>query len=81
MINKEKRLEELLIKLKDYNYIKEKLYDDPTLLSSEEQDVFIEENKTQVLEMTKIIKEINKLEWDMMTKEQQQNYLDKYADD
>ena len=81
MENKKLKLEELLKKRKKYLYIVENLFDNPFKLSEKEKEKFMNKNKDDILELKKISDEISDLKWDLMTPEQQKNYLDKYSDD
>ncbi|KMQ67790.1 hypothetical protein ACM39_10575 [Chryseobacterium sp. FH2] len=63
----------------NYIYIVEKLSD--VNLSELERTNFINENKQKINELNKLSKEIADLRWQLMTPQEQKDYLDKYSDD
>ena len=79
MENKKERLNELLKNREKYHYIVKYLFDDPLKLSEKEK--FMEKHRLDILEFKKINDEIADLKWDLMTPEQQKDYLDKYSED
>lgn len=84
MNNKEqiqKRIKELELQRKEYDFIVKKLFDDPSSITLEESKQFVEDNKEKVLELKKISKEIADLRWQLMTPQEQKDYLDKYSED
>ncbi|KMQ67793.1 hypothetical protein ACM39_10595 [Chryseobacterium sp. FH2] len=80
---KNKKLETEIKNLEDrrknYIYIVEKLSD--VNLSELERTNFINENKQKINELNKLSKEIADLRWQLMTPQEQKDYLDKYSDD
>jgi len=81
MENKKSRLVELLKKREKFHYIVEELFDNPFKLSEKEKENFMEEHKSDILELKSISDEIADLKWDLMTPEQQKDYLEKYSED
>lgn len=77
--NIKNRIKELENKREEYKFIVEKL--DNVYLSDSERINFVNENKTKIEELNQITKEIADLKWNLMTPEQQKDYLDKYSDD
>lgn len=75
----EKRIKVLEKEREKYNFIVVKL--DNVYLSDSERVKFVNENKIKIEELNKINKEISNLKWDLLTPEQQKDYLDKYSED
>lgn len=77
--NIEKKIKQLENKREEYKFIAIKLSDID--LSDSERKKFVNDNKLKIEELNQITKEIADLEWDLMTPEQQKDYLDKYSED
>lgn len=77
----EQRLKELKQQRLQYNWIIEKLLDDPRRLTETERVRFTEENIIKINELQLISKEIRDIEWELMGPEKQQEYIDKYKED
>lgn len=75
----EKNLKELENKRENYRFIAEKLSD--VEISDSERNKFINENKQKIEELNQLSKEIADLKWNLMTPEQQKDYLEKYSED
>ena len=77
--NIEKKIKQLENKREEYKFIAIKLSDID--LSDSERKKFVNDNKLKIEELNQITKEIADLKWDLMTPEQQKDYLDKYSED
>lgn len=77
--NIEKKIKQLENKREEYKFIAIKLSDID--LSDSERKKFVNDNKLKIEELNQITKEIADLEWDLITPEQQKDYLDKYSED
>lgn len=77
----EHRLKELKQEQHQYDWIKNKLFDDPRRLTEDERVKFTEENIVAINELQSILKEIRDIEWQLMGPEKQQEYINKYKED
>jgi DNA repair ATPase RecN len=77
--NIKKRIKELENKREEYRFIAVKLSD--VDLSDSERKKYINDNKSKIAELNQITKEIADLKWNLMSPEQQKDYLDKYSED
>ena len=75
------RLKELENQTDTYKFIVEKLFDNPLLLSEKEKNEFIHQNKENISEYQKLIKEMGDIEWKLMTTKQQKDYIEKYSEE
>lgn len=81
MENNKNRLAKLLKEREKYHYVVENLFDNPFKLSDKEKERFMEKHKSDILEFKKINDEIAELKWNLMTPQEQKDYLDKYSDE